>query len=98
MTITLSGISSGLDTASIVTSLVAAESAPLTAMETSQTNLDGAATTLQSFASALSTLRNAAQTLADPSQFASYTATASSGAIVPSANFGTPVQALTTFK
>ncbi len=91
MPITFNGISSGLDTTSIVNALVSAESAPLTAMQTKQQNVDSATTTLQSFASTLTAFRSAAATLADPAQFASYVATSSGPAIVPSATGTLPV-------
>ena len=91
MTIKFSGISSGIDTASIVSQLVSVESQPLTKMQSKQSQVDSAATTLQSFASSLSTLRNAASALSDPNTFASFTATASTSAIVPSATDGVPV-------
>ena len=44
--ISLSGLASGLDTASIISGLVAAESAPLTAMQTQQTTLNSAVSEL----------------------------------------------------
>jgi len=83
-TITFGGLASGLDTNAIIDGLMAAEKVPLTRLQTAQAQADSAATTLSGIASKLSTLRAAAAALADPIQFASFAASSSDAAVVPS--------------
>ncbi len=87
-TISLSslGLGSGIDDASIISQYVAIQQAPITAIQTEQTNVTSASSTISSFSSLLSTLQTAAQSLADPTQYASTTATSSSPSVVASAS------------
>jgi flagellar hook-associated protein 2 len=80
--ISLSGLASGLDTTSIINGLVAAESAPLQAMQAQQTTLNGAVSELSSLGTQLSTLSSAAGALSSLTSVGSFTASSSSSAIV----------------
>jgi len=80
--IALSGLASGLDTASIISGLVAAESAPLTALQAQQTTLNGAVSELSTLGTQLSSLSTAAGALSSLATVGSFTATSSSSAIV----------------
>jgi flagellar hook-associated protein 2 len=80
--IQLSGLASGLDTASIISGLVAAESAPLTAMQTQQTALNSAVSDLSTIGSQLSSLSTAANALSSLTSVGSFSASSSSSAIV----------------
>jgi len=82
------GVGSGLNDASLISTLVGIRQAPLTAMQTQQTNIQNASKTISSFASNLSALQTAANALSDPTQYSSYTASSSSSAIVASASSG----------
>ena len=83
------GLGSGLNDASIVSQLVAIESAPITALQATQTNITSASSTISAFSQQLNALQSAANSLADPSQFNSYTATSSASQIVASTAAGT---------
>lgn len=80
--ISLSGLASGLDTASIISGLVAAESAPLTAMQTQQTTLNSAVSELSTLGTQLASLSTAASALSSLTTVGSFTASSSSSAIV----------------
>jgi flagellar hook-associated protein 2 len=80
--ISLSGLASGLDTTSIINGLVAAESAPLQALQAQQTTLNGAVSELSSLGTQLSTLSSAAGALSSLTSVGSFTASSSSSAIV----------------
>jgi len=80
--VALSGLASGLDTASIINGLVAAESAPMQAMQAQQTSLNGAVSELSSLGSQLSALSTAAGALSSLTSVGSFTATSSSSAVV----------------
>lgn len=82
MSITISGLSSGLDVDAIIDGLVAAESAPLNRLATKKSDVQAASTTISGLSTKLSTLRSAANDLADLSHFASYAATSSDSAVV----------------
>jgi flagellar hook-associated protein 2 len=84
--ISLSGLASGLDTTSIIDGLVAAESAPMQAMQAQQTTLNGAVSELSSLGTQLSTLSTAAGALSSLASVGSFTATSSSSAIVAQAS------------
>ena len=88
MALTISGLSSGMDTAGMIDSLVAAESVPITQLGTQKTAIDKASTDVSGFKSHVSDLEAAAKALADPLQFAAATATSSDTAIVASAGAG----------
>jgi flagellar hook-associated protein 2 len=87
--ISLSGLASGLDTTSIINGLVAAESAPMQAMQTQQTTINGAVSELSSLGTQLSALSTAAGALSSLSSVGSFTATSSSSAIVATASGAT---------
>jgi flagellar hook-associated protein 2 len=76
------GLGSGLNDAQIITTLVAAQQAPVTAMQTHGTAIQAASQTISTFSSDLSALQAAANALSDPMQYSSYTATSSSSAVV----------------
>jgi flagellar hook-associated protein 2 len=80
--ISLSGLASGLDTTSIINGLVAAESAPLQAMQSQQSNLNSAVSELSTLGSQLSALSTAAGALSSLTNVGSFTASSSSSAIV----------------
>jgi flagellar hook-associated protein 2 len=80
------GLGSGLNDASIISQLVAIQQTPLTQMQSQVTNIQSASTTISSFSSDLSALQSAANALSDPAQYASYTGTSSSSAVVASAS------------
>jgi flagellar hook-associated protein 2 len=89
MTIQLGGLASGLDVNALVTGLVNASREPLTRVQTKQREVDQAAQTLTTLSSKLSALQQAATALATPSEFASFSATSTDGAVVAS-TFGAP--------
>ncbi len=80
----------GIDTSTLVTSLVAIEQTPVTAMQTQQQNVQSASATLSSFSTTLGALANAASTLSDPTTFAAMKATSSDPSVVATAS-GAPV-------
>jgi flagellar hook-associated protein 2 len=82
--VTFSGLSSGIDTQSIVASLVAIQQAPLNALTAQDTAYSTASTDLSSFMSGLSSLDTLVGGLADPIQFASFAATSSDPSVVAS--------------
>jgi flagellar hook-associated protein 2 len=88
MAITLGGLASGMDTNGMITALVAAESEPLTQIQSQKTALDKAKTDVSSFKSRVSDLITAAKALADPLQFNATKATSSDAAVVASAGVG----------
>src|ERR1700709_416929 len=76
-TINFSGLASGLDTNSMVTQLVAAESIPLTALQTKASNVSAASSTITQFSSTLAALASAATELSTSSGFNAFSSTAS---------------------
>lgn len=80
--INFGGLASGLDTSSIIDSLVAAESQPLTALKAKASDIAAASSTVSAFTSTLSSLASAATALSTPSGFNAFTATTSSPAVV----------------
>jgi flagellar hook-associated protein 2 len=80
----------GIDTTSLVSSLVSIEEQPMNQLQTEQQNLQSAQTTISSFSSALSALSTAATTLSDPSTFSSMTATSSDPSVVATASGTAP--------
>jgi len=92
--ISLSGLASGLDTASIISGLVAAESAPLTAMQTQQTTLNSAVSELSTLGTQLASLSTAASALSSLTTVGSFTASSSSSAIVAQTSGATQVGSL----
>ena len=68
-TITSAGIGSGLDVNSIISSLMAVESQPLTALQSKATNLQTDLSAFGQVQSLVSSLQDAAKPLFDPAQF-----------------------------
>ena len=83
MSITITGLASGLDVNAIIDGLVKAESVPLTAIATKKTNYSAANSTISSIETKLANLRSAASALADPVQFASFRTASTDSTIVP---------------
>jgi flagellar hook-associated protein 2 len=81
VTITLSGLASGLDTQSIMNSLMKVEQIPLTQLQTQQTNYLKAGSTMSSFLSKVASVRSAAATLAAPATYRSLTAVSSDSGV-----------------
>ena len=77
----LSGVGSGLDTTSLIQGLIAADSAPLKALQTRQTSTQSAVSTLSDISSALGTLQSAVAALSTASGVGSYTGISSSPSI-----------------
>ena len=80
----LSGVGSGIDTSSLITGLVNADSGPLNALKTKQTSTQSAISTLSDISSTLSTLQSAVDALTTTSGVGSYSGTSSSPAIAVS--------------
>jgi flagellar hook-associated protein 2 len=80
----LSGVGSGIDTASLITGLVNADSGPLNALKTKQTSTQSAISTLSDISSTLGTLQSAVDALSTASGVGSYSGTSSSTAIAVS--------------
>ena len=80
------GLGSGLNDAQLITSLVSVMQAPLTSMQTTQSLEQSASSTISGFSATLSGLQSAADALSDATQYASYTATSSSSAVVANAS------------
>jgi len=82
------GLGSGLDDSSIISQLVAIESAPLTNFQTEATSITSASTTIAAFSTNLTALQTAAQALADPTQYDAYSASSSASQVVASTASG----------
>ncbi len=80
----------GIDTTSLVSTLVSIEEQPMNQLTTQQQNIQSAQTTISSFSSAMSALSNAAQTLSDPSTFSAMSATSSDSSLVATASATAP--------
>ena len=72
----------GIDTTSLVSSLVSIEQEPMNQLTTQQQNLQSAQTTISGFSSTLSALSSAASALSDPATFQSMKATSSDPSVV----------------
>lgn len=79
----------GIDTSTLVTSLVSIENQPVQTMQSKQAAMQSAVSTLSSFSQALGALSNAATTLSDPMTFSAMAATSSDSTIAASAS-GSP--------
>jgi flagellar hook-associated protein 2 len=77
----LSGVGSGLDTTTLIQSLISADSAPLNALKTKQSSTQSAVSTLSDISSALGSLQSAVAALTTASGVESYSGTSSSSAI-----------------
>jgi flagellar hook-associated protein 2 len=86
--INFGGLASGLDTTSIISTLVAAESVPLTTLKTKGTNISSASATISTFSTTLATLATAATALSTASGFNAFTASSSAPASVVATTTG----------
>jgi flagellar hook-associated protein 2 len=82
----LSGVGSGLDTTTLISGLISADSAPLNALKTRQTSTQSAVSTLSDISTTLGTLQDAVTALSTASGVGSYSGTSSSSAIAISAS------------
>ncbi len=80
----LSGVGSGIDTTSLVTGLVNADSGALNALKTKQSSTQSAISTLSDISSSLGSLQTAVDALTTASGVGSYSGTSSSTAIAVS--------------
>ena len=78
----INGIVSGLDTSTIISELVSAESAQENTLKTQQTTLQTQLSTWQSINTDLLSLQTAASALAKPSSFDAQTVTSSDSSII----------------
>jgi flagellar hook-associated protein 2 len=85
MAISLGGIASGIDTSSLIDSLVSVARQPITQLTSRKTQLDSASQTVSSLSTKLSTLKNAALALSTSVGFSSFSSTSSDAAVVASA-------------
>jgi len=77
----LSGVGSGIDTSSLITGLVNADSGRLNALKAKQTSTNSAISTLSDISSALGTLQSAVDALSTANGVGSFSGTSSSPAI-----------------
>jgi flagellar hook-associated protein 2 len=89
MSVTIGGEFSGLNVSSIIQAVIAADSIPITNLETTDTNLQKQSTDLGTLGSSLGSLSNALQALGSNSLFTSQTATSSSTTVGTAASDGT---------
>lgn len=82
MPVSFGGLSSKLDTESIISELVRIERLPIDQMATQKTQIASARDSLSSFLSKLTSLRKAADQLATPENFKAFKASSSDGAVV----------------
>lgn len=80
--ITSLGVGSGMNLQSIVQTLVAAQSQPLQALQTQESNYQAELSAYGKLSSALSTFETAMQGYSDPTQFQAYTATSSDSSVL----------------
>ncbi len=82
------GLGSGFNDTNVINQLVAAEQIPITALQTSSSNISAASTAMSAFKTDLTNLQTAAKALSDPTQYSSYTASSSSSNVVTSTTTG----------
>jgi flagellar hook-associated protein 2 len=80
----------GIDTSTLVTSLVALEQQPITQLQNTQSQIQSASSTISSFSNDLSALSTAVTALSDPSTFQVMSASSSDPSVVATAS-GKPV-------
>jgi flagellar hook-associated protein 2 len=80
----------GIDTSTLVSSLVSLQQQPLAQLAQQQANINSASSTISSFSSTLSALKTAATALSDPNTFKAMKASSSDASVVASAT-GSPV-------
>ncbi len=90
MAINFGGLATGMDTQSIISSLMAIERIPLQRLEAKQSALSSAQSALSSLLSKMSAVKTAAEALSDPSGFGCHVATSSSSDVVATVT-GAPV-------
>lgn len=88
MPITIPGLGSGLDTNALVTSLVAVQQQPVTAMQTRQRSIDQASSSITSFSTRLASLATAARNLDTTAEFNATAATSSDATSVTASTVG----------
>src|SRR3712207_3267264 len=94
----VTGLASGLDTASIISQLMAMERRPITLMQRRQTSLKKVDEAWGQINTKLSSLRTAIDSLKKPEKFAAHVATTSSNEnVVKATKTGTPSTGSTTF-
>ncbi len=76
----------GIDTSSLVSSLVALQQQPIQQLQQQQANIQAASASISSFSSTLSALKSATVELSDPLTFGAMKATSSSSAVVSTAS------------
>ncbi len=80
----------GIDTTTLVSSLVSIASQPMNSAQTQQQNVQAATTTITNFSNAMSALKSAAVALADPLSFQAMTATSSDSTVVATTSGSPP--------
>lgn len=85
MAISLGGIASGIDTGSLIDSLMSVARQPIDQLASRKTQLDSASQTVSSLATKLSTLKNAALALSTSTGFSSFSSSSSDAGVVASA-------------
>jgi len=86
MAISLGGLASGIDTGSLIDSLMGVAQRPINQMAARKTQLDSASSTISSLSTKLATLKTAALALSTTVGFASFAATSSDTAVVATAS------------
>lgn len=87
----MSGLASGINWTAIINDMVAAESVPITTMQTQQTTINNENTAYQTIGTDLTNLQNDATTLSSPGFFQSATTTSSDSSVASAtAQTGTP--------
>jgi flagellar hook-associated protein 2 len=81
MGVTISGTFSGLDVSAIISTLIAADSVPITNLQTTDTSLESQSTTLGALSTSLGQVSLALQNLGAPGLFQSQVATSSNTAV-----------------
>ncbi|AKU94728.1 Flagellar hook-associated protein FliD [Labilithrix luteola] len=84
MGLSIGGVASGIDTQSIINTLMSVAQQPVTDLTNKKSLVDSASQTISTFSSKLSALKNAALALSTTVGFASYSATSSDASIVAS--------------
>ncbi len=80
-TISFSGLASGIDTSSIISSLVTAEQAPITQLQTQEDTYNTALSSWQQLNANLSSLQSAASSLGEAATFTAATASSSNSSV-----------------
>jgi flagellar hook-associated protein 2 len=88
MTLTITGLGSGLDTNSLISSLVSIQQQPITALQTRQRTVDQASTTISGFSTKLAALATAARALDTTAEFNPTAASSSDATSVSATTVG----------